>query len=459
MTGAAAHHNYDLVVIGGGPAGQAACLALDGRLARVAVIDEQLRPGGQILRQPPAAFSVSRWLAGSAYRGLKRQLAAFEALKGVDWLGGCSVLEARRDGDGWRLVCTQDGRTRRIRARRLLVAAGCYDMAVPLPGWILPGVMSAGAVQAFIKSQQLAPGRRIALAGSHPLQLLVAEQIMEAGAQVAVVAFPQTLTQAMSQVLSRPWTALVHAPRLLSVLAGVMRLVRQGVVIRFDDPPVRVIGEQAVTALELARTGEVACDAIAFCFGFLPQSDLPRAMGLSVEPGRCGGWAVRHDDWMRTSQSGVYAAGETVGVKGAEAAGAEGRIAGLAIALDEGLISEAQAGRAAGPVRRQRARALTFADLLDAVADPGDFRRIEQPPETIICRCEDVTLAMIDAAVRVAPAANAVKLATRCGMGPCQGRNCEHVLLSRLPAGEGGCEGFSARFPARPTLIADIIQR
>lgn len=95
--------DYDLAVIGGGPAGQAACLVLAGR-ARIVVLDEQARPGGQILRQPPRGFAVDGWMAGGAYRKLKARLAAFEALETVDFQGGKSVLGLREAAGGWRIV-------------------------------------------------------------------------------------------------------------------------------------------------------------------------------------------------------------------------------------------------------------------------------------------------------------------------------------------------------------------
>ena len=448
--------DYDLIVVGGGPAGQAACLALQGRLARVAVIDEQSRPGGQILRQPPRAFTVSNWLAGGTYRKLKAQLRAFETLSGVDWLGGRSVLDVRAEGDGWRVLVSDGAQVASLRTRRVLIAAGCYDMTTPLPGWTLPGVMSAGAVQAFVKSQRLTPGRRIALAGSHPLQLLVAEQIIEAGGEVGALAFAQSLQSALVQAARRPMTVLAHAPQLLKVLLGGLRLAASGCRIRFGDRPVEVVGEEQVQALRLASGAQIDCDAVALCFGFLPQSDLVRGMGLNVLQGRFGGWTAVHDPWMRSSRSGVYVAGETTGVKGAEAAGAEGALAGLAIALDEGLITSVEAERRARGPRRRRGRAMRFAELLDAIADPSVFLSQAQPADTILCRCEDVTQGAVDAAVATVETPNAVKLSTRCGMGPCQGRNCEHLLLQRMNSVEKAPRGFRARFPARPVRIGDL---
>ncbi|MEN5114229.1 NAD(P)/FAD-dependent oxidoreductase [Brevundimonas diminuta] len=453
-----ASSDYDLAVIGAGPAGQAACLSINGAL-RIAVIDEQARPGGQILRQPPRAFSVADWMKGGAYRGLKARLAAFEALTNVDFMGGRSVLGLCEAGGVWTLTLSGASGVEEVSARRVLIAGGCYDLAAPIPGWTLPGVMSAGGTQAFIKSQQLVPGKRLAFAGSHPLQLLVAEQALDAGGDVAVVAFVQPFSTLAWRAITRPWAALTHWPVLVSALGSAWRLLRAGVPLRFGRAALSVEGQGRVSALHLGGAERFDCDAAALCFGFMPQADLPRAAGLQVTPARPGGWKSSHDEWMRASRRGVYVAGETTGVKGAAAASAEGALAGLAVALDEGLIDQGEARRRARPWRKARRAAMRFAALLEAIADPGPFSARLPDADTIVCRCEDVALGDLQAALAQCAEVGSVKLATRCGMGACQGRNCEHSLLSLAGQPQSDRSGFTARFPARPVRIGDLAVR
>lgn len=448
-------YDYDLAVIGAGPAGQAACLSI-GEGMRIVVIDEQARPGGQILRQPPRSFSVADWMAGAAYGKLKARLAAFEAMRTVDFRGSRSVVGLRETGGGWTLTLAGGSDVEEVSAKRVLIAGGCYDMATPLSGWTLPGVMSAGGVQAFIKSQQLAPGRRLAFAGSHPLQLLVAEQAMKAGADVAVVAFSQPFLRAVTEALKRPFVVVAHLPRLLSVLVGGWRLHQAGVALRFGSGPVRIEGEDAVHALHLEGDEKFDCDAVGLCFGFMPQSDLPRAAGLAMQSAKPGGWKAVHDEWMRASRPGAYVAGETTGVNGADAAAAAGGLAGLAVALDVGLLNDKEARRRARPLRRVRRAALRFSDMLAAIADPGLFGARSSADDVIICRCEDVTLRELQAALKRCSDVGEIKLATRCGMGACQGRNCEHSLLALAGERSGEVTGFTARFPARPVRIGDL---
>ncbi len=433
---------HDVAIIGGGPAGQAAALALVGRGLSVAVIDEQPRPGGQILRQPPASFRVPDWLPGRSYAALKQQLARFEA-SGTHWLGGRSVLDIT---PGRLLLDSAETLT----AKHILIATGCQDLAVPLPGWTLPGVYAAGGIQTLLKSQQLLAGKRILLAGTHPLMLVIAEQILQAGGKVAAVLFAQPRATMIAPLLNPATLRRAHD---LIAGGGAMRTLRRaGVPVRYRVALESITG---TTEVDTAHTsaGPIACDTIGLCYGFVPQSALPRMAGARVEPaGPAGGWRATHDTWMRSTRPGLSVAGETTGVAGAAAASASGTIAGIGIALDLGLLTPQKAEAKAKPARAALARHRAFAALLDTIADPRAYLPSPEP-DTLICRCEDVPYAAIQSAP--AGSANSIKLATRCGMGRCQGRNCEPTLLRLI--GNEADPGFTPRFPARPVAIADLI--
>ena len=463
---------YDLAIVGGGPAGQAAAEQAVGAGLSVVMIDEQARMGGQILRQPPAALRVARWLPGGVYRRLKAQLARIEAMAGITWRGRTGAVGMFPDDDGFSLALAGTaGGGERIRARRVLVAAGCYDLPVALPGWTLPGVMSAGGVQAFVKSQQLMPGERFVFAGTHPLQLLAAAQVQAGGGAVAAVLFAQSWRAMVSPMLRAPLTAVRHAPALLAAAGAFLRLKRAGVPIRFGRTVRRIAGDAMVSGVatapvrdrvvEAADGETIACDRVALCFAFVPQADLPRAAGAAMRwIGNSGGWATEADRWMRSSVPGLYVAGETTGVGGAEIALAEGRIAGLAIALDAGRIEPDNAAQVAAPSWRRLARLRRFAALLDDIASPAGLLGQLPDADTILCRCEDVRFGAVAAAMEAAAAprgASAIKLVTRAGMGLCQGRSCEHAV-ARLAAARGArSPGFTPRFPVRPVAIADLI--
>ncbi|WP_160737492.1 NAD(P)/FAD-dependent oxidoreductase [Altericroceibacterium endophyticum] len=458
--------DYDALIIGGGPAGQAAAIELANLRLRCAVIDEQARPGGQILRQPPASFEASHWAEEASYRPLKQQLHQFETQSGIDWLGRRSVIGLQSDGTSHSVLISGANGLQQFTAPHVLIAAGCYDLPVAIPGWTLPGAMGAGAMQTLLKAQGILTGERIALAGTHPLMLLIAAQIHAAGGTVAEVAFDQPFTRFAKAMGRNLGTGLRHAGLLAEAGKAMLTLRRAGVPVRFGRKLQGIIGrEQVAGAIFAAGATEeqIACDSIGLCYGFLPQSDLLRQAGLAVEwAAPAGGWAARHDDWMQSSTPGLWVAGETTGVAGAPIAREEGRIAGLGIARALERITPEDAAEQAKSSRTVLRKMAGFADLLAGLADPREALTRIQPPETLICRCENVSAAAIGDVLRETQDANAIKRITRCGMGACQGRSCEHALL-RMIARETGQSvgqqpGFTARFPARPVSIGDLLE-
>lgn len=443
----------DVAIVGGGPAGQAAALELAGLGCAPCVLDEQAKPGGQILRQSGIGSSSRH---AKDYPELHEQLRRFEA-HDIDWRGGCSVLGILPHADGFGLIVTGRKGIEQLQARRVLVAAGCQDVAVPLPGWTLPGVLAAGGIQALLKGQGIVPGDQLIFAGTHPLMILIADQIQSAGGTVAAVLFAQPKAAMLKRMAAHAAAGVSGGANLAMALAAITRLRNSGVAIRTGVRLRAIHGHSAVEAVELENAERIACDTVGLCFGFVPQADLVRAAGVAMRPaGPVGGWAATVDRWMQTSAPGFYAAGETTGVAGGPAAATGGAIAGVGIARDLGLLSDIDAQRRAWPLRARYRRQLDFARLLEAFADPsGGWPAFS--PDTLVCRCEHVTFETLERALDTGCSANGAKLMTRCGMGLCQGRYCEPTLL-RLLAARGTMDdpGFAARFPARPVRIGDL---
>ncbi|HWU02797.1 MAG TPA: FAD-dependent oxidoreductase, partial [Novosphingobium sp.] len=456
-------------------AGQAAARATLAAGLATALVDEQPSPGGQILRQPPTGYAVAGWMAARLYRPLRRLLATTEAniatAPGLHWLGATSVAGIWPEGDGFALHLS-GASAGLLRARRVLVATGCYDMPVALPGWTLPGVLSAGGVQTMLKAQQVVAGRRFVLFGSHPLQLVLAQQLVEAGADVAAVLFAQPRGRMLIDALPHLAGAMRTPAPLLAAFGATLALHKAGVRVVYDAA-VRALLPNArgdeLGALEYASGGEIHridCDTAAQCYGFLPQSDLPRQAGAQVAWAQpAGGWATLCDGWMRSSVPGLYVAGETTGVAGADLAMTEGAIAGLAIALDSGRMTTQAAAREHGMLTARHRRLAPFAALLRAVADPRQWLPVADD-DTLLCRCEDVSAARVEATIADLaklgqPTASAVKQRCRIGMGLCQGRSCEHALVRQLAAANGTTPDAIAplrvRFPVRPLPIDEVL--
>jgi D-hydroxyproline dehydrogenase subunit alpha len=132
----------ELAVVGAGPAGIAAAVAASRAGARVTLLEESPAPGGQLYRQPPAAFRVRRpERLGKEYaraQQLMRELAAAAvAVRPATLVWGVEAektLLLYREGEG----------AARLPAEALVVATGAYDRPIAFPGWTLPGVWTAG---------------------------------------------------------------------------------------------------------------------------------------------------------------------------------------------------------------------------------------------------------------------------------------------------------------------------
>lgn len=420
----------EIAVIGAGPAGLSAALHTSLAGARVTVIDEYARPGGQYFKQPPAAFRVrDRSLLGRGHDAGEELVRRVEAGQ-VEILPGTLVWAAFEPGV---LELYQGGECRRLRAERTVVATGAYDRPIAFPGWTLPGVITAGAAQSLVKSQLLLPGERVLLAGSGPFLLPVAAQLAKGGATVAGVLealsfgsylgqgtmawrYPEKLREAADY-----WTTLRRAkvPRLYGwtvIEARGKDQVEKAVIARVDRDwrPIP----------DTERTLQV--DTVAVGFGFIPSMQLPRLLGCATtfDP-LLGTWVTESDTDQRTTAPGVFVAGETTGIGGHEVAMEEGAIAGTIAAADLGKIPAADAERRLGQVRRSLARHRRFAAFLNRThaIRPGLYDLVRE--DTTICRCEEVTAGEIAAAAKEWDGGlRTIKQVTRVGMGPCQGRIC-----------------------------------
>jgi hypothetical protein len=199
-------------------------------------------------------------------------------------------------------------------------------------------------------------------------------------------------------------------------------------------------------------------DAVCVGYGFVPSLELPLALGCATRPGHHGIPVVAADANLATTVPGLYVAGEATGVAGSAQALLEGRLAGLALATRTGHASPAAAGERLETYRQELARAQGFADAMHRVYPVADGWRTWLQPQTIVCRCEEVTYAKLQSAVGELGVTDArsAKLLARPGMGLCQGRICGTAVTSLL--GTQGHEPTSlARRPIAVPIRLDVL--
>ena len=408
-----------VLVVGAGPAGRAAATAAGNAGADVLLLDEG---GGD---------APGTLLRTAGVRTLRA--TAWGAFPGTD---GPEVTALAPDA---RLL---------IRPRRLILATGSHEAPVHLPGWTLPGCMSAGAMRDLLRVSGVGPGRRVVVAGNGPLNFWLAAALLRGGVQVAAVveaARRPPATAGLAMAAASPAMALAG----LRVLAA---LRRAGVPVLWDTRPVAAEGSGRFEALCVAGpAGErrIAADACALHWGVQPEAGLARALGARhrVVDGRL---ETVTDEAGRTSLHAVFAVADGAGWDGARTARHGGTLAGLAAARSLGFAVPA------GP-RRAMLRAERFGHTLGQAfaAVPPDPAAL--PDDAVLCGCEGVTAGTVRAAQSAGAASlAAVKRATRAGMGHCAGRLCGGAI-ARL-CGAGAEAGFAApRLPVRPVLAGAVM--
>jgi D-hydroxyproline dehydrogenase subunit alpha len=463
-----AAETYDVLIVGGGPAGLAAASEAAAAGLSVCLVDERPTLGGQIFKQPGLGFRVTdpKALGSDFLRG--RELIEAAERSGARLLLRTSAISIRETA----IVVVEEGeRAQTLSGRRVLIAPGAHDRPVVFPGWTLPGVITAGGAQTLVKTQRVLPGRSILFAGSGPLALAFPAQLRGYGANVTAVleAGPAPGARDVLRLLA---AARGNLTLLRDAVSYRTALLRARVPLRYRRIVVAAEGdgrvEQVVHAAADVDWRPVAgseerseADALCLGYGFFPSVELLRLAGCDFAYDEdLGGPVVTVDEWQRTTQLGILAAGDGTGVAGSYTAIDQGRLAALGAALDLGTLSASDASERAAPLRRRLGQKQRFAAALRRLHRVGQGIYELSTPETIVCRCEEVTSAQLDDAIEATDDLNVVKTLTRAAMGLCQGRNCQRHVAATIARHHGRALAelpvATPRPPVRPVPIAAI---
>jgi NADPH-dependent 2,4-dienoyl-CoA reductase/sulfur reductase-like enzyme len=411
--------HFDILVVGAGPAGIAAAVSASALGKRVGLVDDNPAPGGQI------------WRSGiSLEAGARRWLAKLDAAP-VLRLQGWRVFDHPERGT-LRAECNQDCRD--LRYGQLILATGARERFLPFPGWTLPNVMGAGALDAMARGRLPIAEKRVVVAGTGPLLVAVAAHLSRRGAKVVAICEQAPLPRLA------PFAAhLLGEP--VKLLQGISYLTAtRGTPFYTSCWPIAASGMEKLEAVTLQRSGknwDLRCDYLACGFHLLPNLELAALVGCHTENG-----FVATDDQQRTSIADVFCAGEPTGIGGVDLALLEGEIAGLVAA---GRTAEAE------KLVRHRRRRLGFVQALrNAYALDPQLRKLATEA-TLVCRCEDVSYS----ALREHTCWRNAKLQTRCGMGPCQGRICG-AATEFLFGWDSTLNESNVRPPIFPALVSSL---
>ena len=296
---------FDIIVIGGGPAGLAAAIAAKKRGADRVLILEQDRELGGILNQCiHSGFGLHTF--GKELTGPEYAAAFIEQIEPlhIEVRLNTMVLDISKE-----LVVTCTSRLNgleQIKGKAIILAMGCRERsrgALNIPGFRCAGIYSAGAAQRLVNMEGLMPGREVVILGSGDIGLIMARRMTLEGAKVKAVA------------------------EVLPYSGGLKRNIVQclddfDIPLKLSHTVVDIHGAERVEGVTLAEVGPdrkpiagteeyISCDTLLLSVGLLPENELTKAAGIEID--RVTGGAVVSDDFS-TSLPGVFACGNVLHV-------------------------------------------------------------------------------------------------------------------------------------------------
>ena len=452
---------FDVAIIGAGPAGMAATEQLTNAGLKICVLDEQPAAGGQIYRAIGRNGQTDKSILGQDYYEGENLYHAFQSGE-ASHMAGAKVWEITRDG---LISFSLDGQGRQIRAERVLLATGAQERPMPFPGWTLPGVMTCGAAQIALKASGQVPDQPLVIAGSGPLIFLIAAQLIRAGCQI------QAILDTTPK--GREISALKHLP---GALKGWRYLVKGiGLIQEIRQAGVKII--KHVSGLEAMAGTDGGLDRLRYHIsgdwreietrmllvhqGVIPNLQMTRALGCDhAWDAEAENWILNCDSSGRSSLPKIFAAGDGRFIMGALASAEAGRLAAFAIMKDLSAFEQQRDHTMEAKARRRLHKHLAIRPFLDALYAPAPAF-VTPPDETLICRCEEVTAGQIrDYARMGCLGPNQAKAFGRSGMGPCQGRQCG-MSVSALIADERKVSPdevgyYNIRFPIKPVTLGEV---
>ncbi len=448
---------WDLVIIGAGPAGMSAALEASHHGLSVLVLDRQQEPGGQIFRNAGESPPEKRAELGADYARGYALVQSFTAAP-VTYLGGAQVWHLTPG----RVYFSHQGQSYCVTPEHILIATGGMERPVPVPGWTLPGVMGAGGADVLLKSASLVPKGPVVLCGNGPLILQAAVHLRHFGVPVAGAVLTGDLWHIARAMPKLPAAFLRPAYMMRGMGMGLRMLL--GMRCYPNARQLAIAGHKGALTVSFHSMGKkhtLEGAAVLVHEGVVSETRITRLARLNhVWDPRQRYWHVATDIWGATNLPGIRCAGDSAGVRGVDAALALGTLAALDICRELGRLSTPERDAKASKSQKALARFQGMQAFMETVFAPVP-ENLVPADDAIVCRCEELTARDLTASIlegNYSP--DGLKSQARPGMGTCQGRMCSAAVAEMIAHAHNipldQLEPYHAQPPLSPFLLGEL---
>lgn len=450
---------YDVVIIGAGPAGLAAAAECAHNGQKVVLLDEQAEMGGQIYRAVQRVNQERKNILGEDYsKGEALANAAKHEL--ITYLPNSTVWQVTRDRE---VSFKRNGASKTIGAAHIILATGAIERPFPVPGWTLPGVLSAGGAQVLLKGSGVVPAGDVVLIGCGPLLYLLAYQYITANVSIKAIVDTSGVED-VKNALPHFFSALKGFNYIRKGLKMVSAIKKAGIPFYKSSTKIKINGKNQAESIEFESGGtahKIDTDLVLLHQGVMPNTQI--SWSLRAEHT----WDTTQHSWLPVLSSekeldvaNIYIPGDSADIGGAEVAALEGRAVALTICHRLNKIEKAKYISQYAELKAQIDKHSAVRSFINVLYEPKKENRIPVG-STIVCRCEGVTAADVVGYVEhgcVGP--NQAKSFGRCGMGPCQGRECgttvTDIIADQLNTSALAVGYYRIRPPIKPITLAEL---
>lgn len=314
----------EVVIIGGGPAGLSAAIALANTNVKVLLIERDPFLGGQLVKQTHMFFGSREEYAGIRGFEIGKLLSEnVEKMSNIEILLNTTVCGYYKE-ENMLLAIQNDEQLFRIKFEKVIVATGASEKALLFENNDLPGVYGAGAVQTLMNLYGVLPGKEVVMVGSGNIGLIVSYQLVQAGAKVKAI--------------------VEAAPKIGGYFVHAAKVSRLGIPIYTSTTVKKAFGENELEGVELISLDRewneipdtekiIDCDTLCLAVGLSPLTELLWQFGCEMKyiP-ELGGHIALRDKNLMTTNKDVYIAGDVASIEEATSAILEGTITGVSVA-------------------------------------------------------------------------------------------------------------------------------